>query len=84
MAEQNLDHLGIDVLLEQVGGEAVPQGVELYTLVDLGPLSCGMAGAVELACAQWVQPVLSRKTANLVAAPASTRPAVDRADAGTA
>ena len=27
MSEQNLDHANIDALLEQMGGEAVPQGV---------------------------------------------------------
>src|SRR6185503_2781406 len=46
--EQHLDHPDIDVLLKQVGGEAVPQGVERYALVDLGPIGCGMAGAIEL------------------------------------
>src|SRR5450755_4510709 len=61
MAEQDLDHPDIDVLLEQMSGEAVPQGVERYALVDIGPLGCGMACAVELACGQRVQPVLARK-----------------------
>ena len=32
MAEQDLDHPDIDVLLEQMGGKAVPQGVERYAL----------------------------------------------------
>jgi hypothetical protein len=61
--EQHLDHSDIDVLLEQVGGEAVPQGVERYALVDLGPMGCGMTGAIELArrhrlhaVAPWKQP----------------------------
>jgi hypothetical protein len=33
MTEQHLDHPDIDVLLEQVGGEAVPQGVQGDALV---------------------------------------------------
>src|ERR1700681_4972893 len=63
--EQDLDHSDIDVLLEQVGGEAVPQGVERYALVDLRPVGCGMTGAIELtrrhrlnAVAPWKQPAL--------------------------
>src|SRR3979490_3397068 len=63
--EQHLDHPDIDVLLEQVGGEAVPQGVQRYTLVDPGPLGCGMTDAIELArrhrlhaVASWKQPAL--------------------------
>ena len=47
--EQHLDHPDIDVLLEQMGGEAVPQGVRRHALVDLGHIGCGVAGAVELA-----------------------------------
>src|SRR6266704_6647273 len=64
-SEQHLDHSDIDVLLKQVGGEAVPQGVQRYTLVDLGPLGCGMTDAIELArrhrlhaVASWKQPAL--------------------------
>ena len=38
--EQHLNHSDIDVLLEQVSGEAVPQGVERYALVDRGPIGC--------------------------------------------
>src|ERR1700682_6416730 len=60
-SEQHLDHSDIDVLLEKVSGEAVPQGVERYALVDLGPMGSGMAGAIELARRQRVHPVLSRK-----------------------
>src|SRR3954453_18710694 len=63
--EQHLDHPDIDVLLEQVGGEAVPQGVQRYALVDLGPLGCSMTDAIELArrhrlhaVASWKQPAV--------------------------
>jgi hypothetical protein len=34
MAEQDLDHPDIDVLLEQVGGKAVPQHMHGHRLVD--------------------------------------------------
>src|ERR1700740_1744429 len=47
--EQHLDYSDIDVLFQQMGGEAVPQGVERYTLGDLGPKGCSMTGAIELA-----------------------------------
>src|SRR5258708_143709 len=64
-SEQHLDHSDIDVLLELVGGEGVPEGVARYALVDLGHLGRGMAGAIELACrhrlhtvAPWKQPAL--------------------------
>ena len=40
--EQHLDHADIDVLLEQVGGEAVPQRVRRDALVDLGHLGRGV------------------------------------------
>ena len=38
VAEQHLDHADIDVLLEQMGGEAVPQRVQRHALVDPGHL----------------------------------------------
>src|SRR3954451_25284612 len=47
--EQHLDDADVGLLLEQVGGEAVPQRVQRNRLVDLGQLRRGMAGAVELA-----------------------------------
>src|SRR5216684_6218346 len=59
--EQDLDHSNIDVLFQQMGGEAMPQGVERYALVDLGSVGSGMTGAIELARRQRVHPVLSRK-----------------------
>src|ERR1700688_853013 len=61
MTEQHLDHSDIDVLFKQMGGEAVSQGVERYALVDSGPIGCGMAGAIELACRHRAHSVLSRK-----------------------
>src|SRR5215467_6173496 len=48
-----------------MGGEAVPQRVERYALVDLGHLSCCMASAIELAHREMVDPVLSGKQPSL-------------------
>ena len=39
--EQNLDHADIDLLLQQVGGETVAQGVHRDTLVDVRRLGSG-------------------------------------------
>ena len=69
MPEQHLDHADVDLLLEQMGGEAVPQRVEGDALVDPGRLSRGVAGAVELACRQRVDRIAARETASPVAAP---------------
>ena len=49
VTEQHLDHANVDVLLQQMGGEAVPQGVQGDALADPGHLGGGMAGAIELA-----------------------------------
>src|SRR5260221_14327148 len=63
VTEQHLDDADIDVLLQEVGGKAVPQGVQRDALVDLRHLGCGVAGAIELArghrlrrIAAWKQP----------------------------
>src|SRR6185437_13887799 len=42
-------------------GKAIPQRVQGYRLVDLGHQRRGMAGAVELACRERVDPVLPGK-----------------------
>src|SRR5919109_2704452 len=47
--EQHLDDADVDLLLERMRREAVPQRVQRDALADLGPLGRGMAGAVELA-----------------------------------
>src|SRR5215207_10535049 len=61
MPEQHLDDADVDVLLEQVSGEAVAQGVQAHGLVDLGQTGGRMAGGVELARGERVDPVLARK-----------------------
>ena len=49
MPEQHLDDAYVDVLLEQVSGEAVPQGIQRDALVDLRHLGGGVTGTIELA-----------------------------------
>src|SRR5438270_8820065 len=49
VAEQHLDDADVGVLLQQVRGEAVPQRMRRYPLLDSGSLSGGVDGAVELA-----------------------------------
>src|SRR6266403_6358987 len=46
--EQHLDHADVDLLLQEMGVEAVPQRVERAALVDPGPLRRGMAGTIAL------------------------------------
>src|SRR5580658_6211315 len=48
VSEQHLDHADVDVLLEQMGGEAVPQGVWRHALGDARQVLGGGDGAVEL------------------------------------
>jgi hypothetical protein len=43
--EQDLDHPNIDVLLEQMGGKAVPQCMRRHALGNLGHVSRRMASA---------------------------------------
>ena len=40
MPEQNLDHPDIGLLLQEMGGKAVPQGVNTDTLGDAGACRC--------------------------------------------
>ena len=67
--EQDLDHADVDLLLEQMGGEAVPKRVQRDALVDPSRLSRGVAGTVELACRQRVDRVLPGRGADLSDAP---------------
>ena len=45
MPEQDLDQANVGVLLQQVGGKAVPQRVWRHPLLDLGQMGGGMNGA---------------------------------------
>src|SRR5215472_14516035 len=46
--EQYLNDADIDLLFEQVGGEAVSQRMHGHVLLNLGILGSGMDGAIEL------------------------------------
>jgi hypothetical protein len=61
MAEQNLDHTNIDVLFQKMGGKAVSQRVQGDTLLDVGHMDRGMAGAVELARRHRLHRITARK-----------------------
>ena len=50
MAQQDLDHPDIDVLLKQMCRKAVAQRMRGHTLGNLGHVGRGVAGAGELAC----------------------------------
>src|SRR3954466_14881634 len=63
--EQHLDHADVDVLLQQVSREAVAQRVRRDPLGDLGPLSGGMDGPVELTRGERVDRGLSGKEPHL-------------------
>src|SRR5215831_15776326 len=60
-SEQDLDQANIRLLLQQVSGEAVPQRMRRYSLLDLGHLGSSMNGTVELARRYWEQPITSRE-----------------------
>src|SRR5262249_6706471 len=45
----HLDDADVDALLEQVSGEAVPQGIQRDAIVDLRHLGGGVTGTIELA-----------------------------------
>src|ERR1700746_1690353 len=49
MAQKCLNHANIDILLEEVGGETVPQRVWRHGLLDSCGLGGGTDGAAELA-----------------------------------
>src|SRR5437867_3713825 len=59
--QQHLDHANVDLLLKQMGGEAVPERVERDALVDPSRLRRGMAGTVELACGERLHRIAARK-----------------------
>src|SRR5271154_6627407 len=59
--EQNLDHANVDVLFEQMRGEAVPQSMRRDTLGDPRRLRRGADGAMELPGAHRIDGVLTRK-----------------------
>ena len=61
MAQKCLDHANIDILLEEVGGETVPQRVRRHALLDPGGLGGGTDGAAELTGRQRLDRVAAGK-----------------------
>src|SRR4029077_3911123 len=61
MTQKCLDHPNIDILLEQMRGEAVPQRVGRHALLDPRSLGGGVDGTTELARRQWFDRVAAGK-----------------------
>lgn len=59
--KQDPDHADIDLVFENMGGEAVPERVHRHPLVDLGRLYRGTTGAAELACGEKLYGIAARK-----------------------
>src|SRR6266850_8515860 len=59
MSKQDLDHPNVNVLFEQVGREAMAQGVRRHPFGDLGHVRGGVAGARELTRRHRVDGVLA-------------------------
>lgn len=70
VSEQNLDHPDIHLLLQQVGGEAVAQGVHRDALINPGDLRRLMDGSTQLSCADRVGGILARKQPATIEHPA--------------
>ena len=61
MAQKCLKHANIDILLEEVRGETVPQCVWRHALLDPGGLGSGTDSAAELAGRQRLDRVAAGK-----------------------
>jgi hypothetical protein len=61
MTQKCLNHANIDILLEQMRGEAVPQRVWRHALLDPRSLGGGVDGTTELASRQWFDRVAAGK-----------------------
>src|SRR4030065_147056 len=57
VAKQNLDHTDIDLLLQQVRGKAMAQGMHRDALVEARGGGRGVHGAVELSGGGWADTV---------------------------
>jgi len=73
MAEQILDHVNVDALFQEMGGEAVPQCVDRDRLIEAGGAGGIAKDALQLARrnppsrVSWEQPVLRMLTLPVVA-----------------
>src|SRR5262249_3478373 len=61
MPEQDLNHANVDVLLEQMGSEAVAQRVRRYPFGQRRQFSGHVADAIELARGHWADAVAPRE-----------------------
>ena len=61
VSQEHLDNADILMLLKQVRGEGMAQGMQRYCLIDIGGLACLMEGAVELPGRHRIDGILSRK-----------------------
>jgi len=61
MTQKRLNHANIDILLEEVRGEAVPQRVRRHALLDPRGLGGGTDGAAELTGRQRLDRVAAGK-----------------------
>lgn len=59
VAKQGLDDPDVNLLLQQMGGEAVAQDVHGHALVDPRQVGGGVDGAVQLPCAERIDGILS-------------------------
>src|SRR6266511_2811999 len=60
-SEQHLNHANIDVLLQEMGGEAVPQRMRRHVLLDPGRLRSRVAGAGKLTCGDRLEWIAARE-----------------------
>src|SRR5258708_36067868 len=73
MAEQILDHVNVDALFQEMGGEAMPQRVHGDRFIEPRGLNGAMADALQLArrnppsWVSWEQPVLRTLTLPVIA-----------------
>ena len=61
VAQEHLDHADVDLLLQQVGREAVPERVQRDRLIDAGRHLGAIKGASQLARGQRIDRVLARE-----------------------
>jgi hypothetical protein len=59
--EQDLNHANVDVLLQQMGSEAVAQRVRRHPFWQQRQFSSHVADAIELACGHWADAVAARE-----------------------
>ena len=59
MTHEYLDHSNVDLVLEKMGGEAVPERMQGHRLADASRLPGVMEGPAELAGGEWIDRLLA-------------------------